>query len=341
MKNNFFYKVKKSIFNVVKYPEMAREGVPKAFKYLVEMTAIVAVVFTIIILTNIIQIINEGISYLENECPDFAYKDGILKIENGGDAIIADDSYLGKIILYTNNEDKEQINKFINELNQQENGIIILSDKIIIKNNNYIGTSTFEYKDISNQLQINEFTKQTIINYVKDGNINNKYVTVFIFGFCYYFIVYFINTMMYILLLSFLGYLVCVIIKMIMKYKAIFNMAVYSMTLSNILLIIYSIINAITGFQIKYFSVMYISVASIYIISAIFILKSDFIKKQGELQKIVEIQEEVKEELSRKKEKEEEEKQKEKEKKNKNKKTGNEENEEKGNNELGEDPEGA
>ena len=302
MKNNFFYKVKKSIFNVEKYPEMATEGVPKAFRYLFEMIAIIAIIYTILALTNLIQIVTKCTNYLQNDCPDFYFKDGIFQFDNKGEVVLAENSILGKIIIDTNQQNKEQINKYTNDLLDESNGLIVLSDKAIIKNQSFVGTNTIEFKDLSEQFQIKEFSKQTIIDYVKSGNINNIYISFFIIGFFYYLLSNFISIIIYVLLISILGYLVSIIIKMVIRYKAVFNMAVYSMTLSNLLLIIYSIINEITGFQIKYFSVMYISVASIYIIATIFILKSDLIKKQAELQKIVDVEKEVKEELEREEE---------------------------------------
>ena len=80
---------------------------------------------------------------------------------------------------------------------------------------------------------------------------------------------------------------------------------------------IYLIINAFYTYTIGYFDVMYVLVASIYMIAAIFILKSEFNKKQGEVQKIVEVEKEVKEEMEEKQKEEND-----KENKEKNKDTG-------------------
>ena len=82
-----------------------------------------------------------------------------------------------------------------------------------------------------------------------------------------------------------------------MRYVAVFNMAVYSITLSVILNIIYIIVNMFIPFTIEYFQVMYIAVATIYLMAAIFIIKSEMIKKQIELMKIEAEQQHVKKEL--------------------------------------------
>ena len=78
-----------------------------------------------------------------------------------------------------------------------------------------------------------------------------------------------------------------------MRYVALFNMSVYSITLSMLLNIIYVIVNIFTSFNIEYFDVMYISVAVIYLFAAIFMIKADFIKKQQELIKIAEVEKQV------------------------------------------------
>ena len=74
-------------------------------------------------------------------------------------------------------------------------------------------------------------------------------------------------------------------------------MAVYSITLSIILNIIYLIVNMFVPFTIEYFQVMYVAVATIYLIAAIFIIKSEMIKKQIELMKIEAEQQNVKKEI--------------------------------------------
>ena len=83
---------------------------------------------------------------------------------------------------------------------------------------------------------------------------------------------------------------------------AIFNMAVYAITLPILLNVLYIGINAFVDYTIKYFDIMYILIASIYVISAIFILKSEFNKKQGQVLKIIEVEKHVKEDNEENKE---------------------------------------
>ncbi|MFR2196710.1 MAG: DUF1189 family protein [Clostridia bacterium] len=88
--------------------------------------------------------------------------------------------------------------------------------------------------------------------------------------------------------LSVFGLFTCLIAKIKMNYKAVFNMSVYAITLSLILRTIYVVVTMLTSFEIKYFDVMYVAVAYISLAAAIFLIKSDVIKKHLELMKIIE-----------------------------------------------------
>ena len=84
---------------------------------------------------------------------------------------------------------------------------------------------------------------------------------------------------------------------------AIYNMAIYSLTLPIILNVIYIITNYFIDFTITYFQVAYITIAYIYLAAAIFIIKDDFIKKQQEVEKIKEEQKKVRDEIERQEQK--------------------------------------
>ena len=159
-------------------------------------------------------------------------------------------------------------------------------------------------------MNLTEFNKQDVVNYVQNGQINTLYFSVFISLFIYSFAMYFINTLWYALIIGIVGYFTIWMLKMKMRFVPIFNMAIYALTLSTILNILYLIVNIVFNFTIEYFSIMYVTVATIYLLAAIFILKTDLMKKQEEVMKIVEAQQIVKKELEEqekedKKEKEE------------------------------------
>lgn len=305
----FFKKVKYSIFNIEKYPEMATEGIGNTLSYIAKLVMILAVVLSVWTLYQTYQMINEGTSYLENEFPDFSYSDGTLTVDSE-EAIIIENEQFGKIIVDTNTDSEETINQYLNQINEYGTGALVLKNRAVLKNITMIGEVSYNYQESFNSINLTEFSKQDVVNYVQNGEINSLYFSVFISLFIYSFAMYFINTLWYAIIIGIVGYFTMWMLKMKMRFVAVFNMANYALTLSTILNIIYLIINMLFNFTIEYFSIMYITVATIYLLAAIFILKTDLIKKQEEVMKIVEAQQIVKKELEEqekedKKEKEE------------------------------------
>lgn len=312
LKMNFFNKVKYSIFKIEKYPDMAAEGVGKAISYISILVAILAVILCIGMLYQTHDLLQDGIHYIQNEFPEFSYKEGILKVESENVITISeDDSVMGKTIIDTKAEDEQTINQYINSVTESGEGIIILKDKAIIKSSGVAGTVSYSYKDALEQLGINEFTKQDVVNYANSSQIVTLYVSVFLTVFVYAFIMYLLTTISNAVLLSFFGYITTLLARIKIRYAAIFNMSVYALTLSIILNMLYVAINIFITFNMEYFQVMYVAVAAIYLVAAILILKTEFIKQQFELAKIAEAQEIVKKEIEEQEQKDKEEKERE------------------------------
>ena len=292
----FFKKIKYSIFNIEKYPEMATEGIGNTLSYIAKLVMILAVVLSLWTLYQTYQMINEGTSYLENEFPDFSYSDGTLTVDSE-EAIIIENEQFGKIIVDTNTDSEETINQYLNQINEYGTGALVLKNRAVLKNITMIGEVSYNYQESFNSINLIEFSKQDVVNYVQNGEINSLYFSVFISLFIYSFAMYFINTLWYAIIIGIVGYFTMWMLKMKMRFVAVFNMAVYALTLSTILNILYLIINMLFNFTIEYFSIMYITVATIYLLAAIFILKTDLMKKQAEVMKIIEAQQIVKKEL--------------------------------------------
>ena len=309
--NGFFKKVYTSIIKIEKYPDMAAQGLPKAIAYIGKLVIILAIVLCLGMVYQTHQMVQEGINYLQNNFPDFSYKDGILTVNSEEPIIIKDNPIVGMAIVDTKTEDTNKINEYITSVEHSGNGIIILKDKIILKNISVTGTINYNYKDIFGQIQLQEFNKQDVINYANSSQSFSLYVSVFLTIFVYAFIMYLITTLSNAVILSLFGYIASWFAKIKMRYVAIFNMSVYALTLSIILNIIYVAVNIFVDFNIEYFQVMYVAVAAIYLVAAIFILKGEFIKKQQELIKIAQVEEIVKQQIEVEKQKQEDKKEKE------------------------------
>lgn len=196
LKHGFFQKVWNAITKIEKYPNMAAEGIASSFTYICKIVAILAIVVCLGTIYQTYQIIQEGIKYLENEFPDFTYKDGELNISSEERITISeDDSYVGRTIIDTKAEE-EKANQYINEIEKSGRGMIILKDKVILKNGTIAGTINYNYKELLGQMGITEFTKQKVIDYINSYQVISLYVSVVITIFIYTFIMYLLTTIL-------------------------------------------------------------------------------------------------------------------------------------------------
>lgn len=304
-KMGFFKMVGNSITKIEKYPEMAAQGLGKAISYLAKIVAILAIVLSLGMMYQTYNLIKEGVAYLQNEFPEFSYKDGVLDIQSENEIrISAKDSVVGLTIIDTKTEDETQINKYINEITQEGEGILVLKDKVMVKTYSVAGTISYLYKDMLEPVGVTEFVKQDVINYANSNQVINVYISLFITIFVYAFIMYFLTTLSNAIILSLFGFIATWIARIKMRYVAIFNMSAYALTLSTILNMVYIAVNTFIPFTMEYFQVMYVAVAAIYLVAAIFILKDEFIKKQIELMKIAEAEAIVKKQMEEKEQEE-------------------------------------
>ncbi|MCI8444790.1 MAG: DUF1189 domain-containing protein [Clostridia bacterium] len=312
LKIGFWKKVGYTITKIEKYPDMAAEGLGKAMGYLAKIVAILAMILSLGMLYQTHNLLQEGVTYLQNEFPEFSYEDGNLTVVSENEITISEeDSVAGKIIIDTKTQEEQKINQSMNLITKAGEGILLLKDKMIIKNSAIAGTITYSYQDMFEPLGISKFTKQDVINYANSSQIVTLYVSIFLTIFIYSFMMYLLTTISNVILLSVFGYITTLLAKIKMRYVAIFNMSVYALTLSTILNMLYIGINIFVPFNMEYFQVMYVAVAAIYLVAAILILKTDVIKQQIELMKIAETEAMIKKEMQEKEQKEKEEKEKE------------------------------
>ncbi|MBQ2938349.1 MAG: DUF1189 domain-containing protein [Clostridia bacterium] len=305
VKKGFFKKVWYSINKIEKYSELSAEGIGRAIKYLVILIMILSIISSAITVLKTRLEIKNIAEYINENSPELTYSNETLVV-NSQETIVDDNTNFGKIIIDTNTDEEEKINQYINDVKEDENAIIILKDKLILKEVGLQGTTTYNYKELFGEMGITEFNKESLIEYLTGSNIMSVYANLFLVLLIYAFALYIINALFNIAVIGIVGYLAAIVLKMKIRYVAVFNMAVYAITFPTILQMIYILINGLFGYTLNYFDIMYIVVASIYMIASIFILKAEFNKKQGEVQKIVEVEKQVKEEIEEKQKEEKE-----------------------------------
>ena len=303
---SFFKKLKMSVLDFDGYQSLAAERISRTIIYIVLLILIFSIIISVTYVYQFWSTINKAKDYINTEIAEIKYENYELSVipknEEKTIEINSGDAGQPVIVINTESNSEEEINDSIDNIKSQENGILILKDRIIIKSELNSNTLEYSYKDISEKYNINKIDKEELINMLSGQEMITALAVFGLALVLYMFIVYVSNILIDIFVLSLLAYIVSRIAGLRLKYSAIYNIATYSLTLPLLLNILYFIVNALTGFTIQYFQIMYTAIASIYIITAILMIKSDVIKKQFELNRIIEEQARVREELKRKEE---------------------------------------
>lgn len=312
-KNNIFKKMYYSIFKFEKYPEMAAEGLKEAIKYL---TIIIAIVSVFIVIGSVIEmnkLVNNLASYINENIPEFTYENGEISTENTEPIIISDIKYNGidKIIIDTSAKTDEEKTESKTENDIVGTNIYFFKNQIVLRSkteNDEVTEAPYTYDDfIKNYTQenIKTFNKTQLIEYMTSAKMNNYYMRYGMSLTVYLIIANILVALLNTIELAILGWITAITARVRIRFVALYNMAVYSLTLPVLLNIIYVIINYFTKFTISYFQVAYMTIAYIYLAATIFILKDDIVKKQEEVSKIKEEQKKVREEIKEQERKEE------------------------------------
>ena len=158
---------------------------------------------------------------------------------------------------------------------------------------------------VTNILGEGTYTKADLIHYVQENQrtvVGFGVTAIFIENILDLYIMWF----MVAALTSFIGWIALVFLRIKMKYSKLFTLSIYASTLSIILTVIYTMLNAFAGVYIDMFDYLSILISYIYITAVIYMIRSDLIKQQIELIRIATVQAEEKERLEKEKEREKE-----------------------------------
>lgn len=292
--NSFFKELFESVKNFDKYQDFAVEKTSKTILYVLKVVAIFTFVIALAFTYKMHIEKNKLVTYLNENISDIKFENNKLSI-NSNEKLVLENKILDdtKLIIDTKELSEEDIKKYEEEINGYSNGCVILNDKMIIKTEINDTHNTYLYEEVFKKYNVTSFNKKDIIEGLSGKEITTFYVMFFVIFYIYMFIIYIMTILMYAVMLALLGRITSMLLRMPLKYKATFNMAIHALTLPIILNLIYIVINLFTGFTIKYFQVMYSTISYIYIVTAILIIKTDFIKRQLELSKILEEQQKI------------------------------------------------
>ncbi len=283
----FFKKIITSVKDFEKYPELATQPVVNTIKYFMLLIAILTIVTSALFISQMYNLLQ----YIKNDLPDFKFEDNTLQMQLDEPINLKNSNLFFKTFIVDTNEiEDEQFKLYKNQVANSTMGIAFLKDKVLISVEPKMEPLEYSYSTLFENVQPNNFSKEEVVSLFDNDEVFYMFTVLFITLFAYGFMYYLIETLMLAVVIMLLGYITSMIVKIRLKPYAIFNMAIYAFTLPIILLLIYSIIHMVFGFEIIYFNIMYFGIACIYMITAILIIKSDLIKRQQELAKIIEEQ---------------------------------------------------
>lgn len=295
-KLNFFKKVWYSITKFEKYVEMSLEGTGRAMKYLLQIVSIFVLIISCLGIYNVNENLNAFVKNIENNVPDFKCEDGQItfgeNVENKVYTVDDTNLNLGKIIIDLNTTDNNIVDEYEatikNAAKTNNMGIIILSDKIIQvaklpEGSEGETTVSLTYKEVLKSVFGDEnvkVSKSNLLEYLNGNGRTSIFIVNFFAYFIAYFIIYLTSGLIYALVLAFIGFASAKITKIKLTFAQLFAISIYAFTLSNILNMIYFVVNHFIGITIKYFDIAYIALAYIYVVTVLFLIKTDFLRKQ-------------------------------------------------------------
>lgn len=308
-KINFFRRLKLAIFNLEKYQDLTLEGTKTAVKYLIKLMLIFTAIICIAMTYQYIIFAKIAVDTIKNEVPDFKFEKNILTAMSEEPTIIEkenNDLTYGIIIDTNVIEGSETYNEYTKRINLYNTGLIFLKDKLLISTSINRNIQSITYETIANQYNLQDMNKQNLVEKIDSIDLVSAVIALYLTLTICLFVSYLISTLIETLLLFVLGFLTTKIVGLNLKNGQIYSIAIYALTLPILLNLVYIPVNIMTGFEIKYFQMLYTAISYIYLITAILLIRSDIIKQQAEVGKIVEEQNKVRQEIEEKEEKKEE-----------------------------------
>ena len=314
IKLGFFARLKKAIFELEDYGFFLGEKLTVAFKYFFLLVFFVSIIFSFTVVYKSTDAISRAYSYIENELPEFDYKDGNLHFDNPIDAY--DHEYRFSLLADTSeNISEEKISEYKNKVYKQGNyGALLLKNNVLLITPSYEDSinyaqyfASLETADSKDTEEIKFSNKEELIELMYKIGIPNMLISMFIVLTIGVYLIDVFTILGDICVVAIFGWFAARICGVGFKMNPMMSLSIYGLSLSIVLDLLFDVIYIMTGFTVQYFNVIYLLIAYVYIIAAIFMIKYDLIKHTEELKKIIEVQKQVQKDLAEEKTKSNEE----------------------------------
>lgn len=314
-KIDFFSRIKIAVAKLENYSMFLEEKTSIAIKYFFLIVLFLSVIMGIVETYSIMQMVGKGYQYMQDEMPDFSYENEILQFSENVNAY--DEEFDFYMIADTSEDlSEEKMKEYRDEIKSV--GVILLKDKAIYKSG--LQEVEYKYSDFVESYGLDTFDKARLLQEIDSIGMFGIAITIFLLIVVGVYIIQLISIFMDWIVMTIFAIIAARIFRIIMPFKAAFNISIYALTLSIILSMLYNIAYYVAGFYTEYFRLVYLLISYVYVVAAILMMKSDLLKQQVEVGKIVEVQKKVHEEMENPEETEDEKKENKKpEKKDKNK----------------------
>ncbi len=266
---NFFKKIYFSICKTKKYGELSKIKFRKCAYYVMDLMLICSIIYSSIITFQISKNANGLQEYLEQNFPELVYEEGTLISEKQERIILNHElvkaNFGGQIVIDTDSEYEELINEYSNT---GEASILLTANKYVTINSQG-AIAEYDYNEIISEDTEGEQTtigKEYFINIF--SNISySYYFFLYLLGAC---IGMAIIVFAYNLFISGIGFIICKIKKLKVKFSEIYKMGLYAHTLS---ILVYFIMNFVPTNVAQYMQVIVLSAPIAYLSYAIYINK--------------------------------------------------------------------
>ena len=218
-----------SITKFERYPEMATEGVGRAFGYLAWLIFIFSIILATAFIIKFTGLAKKGINFLEKNFNELSYSEGVLIIDTVNKSATTD---WGNVIVNTEELTQEKLQEYETKKSYTDVEVVWLKEYVILKYDKE--AIKIQYKDILNNLGIDKFDKQTIIHYLKQQLSSPKTYIIYLIAISIYlFVAYFIAILLDVIILSLFGLITTAFARIHIRYRALFNMNSFTINLYN------------------------------------------------------------------------------------------------------------
>ena len=286
-KRVFFRDIWTSIKDFEKYEEFAADDILKSTKYILLIIMLFTIIITSAFTYKLCLIVQDVREYIDQNIEEISFVNGKLDIKSNETIVIENDKQVIPIIIIDTSKDVDE-QMLLDRINPYDNGLIILSDRIVISSKLLNGTQSVLYSNILNE---NIGDKGEVLKLTTFEKMVFTYITFFITVFIYLFVIYLFSSLVDGIVLGVIGNIFGRIVRLRLKYSATFNIGLHALTLPLILKLVYIIVNTFIGFEIEYFGWMYTTISYIYVAVAILMIKAEIINQKIQLTKVEKIQE--------------------------------------------------